>query len=140
MTDETALLAANSAYYQAFLARDNEAMAALWAPDGVSCIHPGSPPLIGRRAVLASYADIFRNPLQEPIARGQETLILGDGRRPRALHRERWRRRAGRHELVPPVRRKMAAAAPPGRPDRPRRARAPNRDAMHWKECVAATI
>ena len=29
MTDETALLAANSAYYQAFLARDNEAMAAL---------------------------------------------------------------------------------------------------------------
>ena len=38
MTDETALLAANSAYYQAFLARDNEAMAALWAPDGVSCV------------------------------------------------------------------------------------------------------
>jgi uncharacterized protein (TIGR02246 family) len=78
MTDETALLAANSAYYQAFLARDNEAMAALWAPDGVSCVHPGWPPLIGRRAVLASYADIFRNPLQEPVARGQETVILGE--------------------------------------------------------------
>jgi uncharacterized protein (TIGR02246 family) len=78
MTDATALLAANSAYYQAFLARDNEAMAALWAPDVVSCVHPGWPPLIGRRAVLASYADIFRNPRQEQIGRGQETVILGE--------------------------------------------------------------
>ncbi len=79
MTDENALLAANSAYYQAFLDRDSAAIAALWAQDGVSCIHPGWPPLIGRRAVLASYGDIFRNPLQEPIGRSQETVLLGEG-------------------------------------------------------------
>ncbi len=79
MTDENALLAANSAYYQAFLDRDSAARAALWAQDGVSCIHPGWPPLIGRRAVLASYGDIFRNPLQEPIGRSQETVLLGEG-------------------------------------------------------------
>jgi len=79
MTDENALLAANSAYYQAFQDRDSAAMAALWAQDGVSCIHPGWPPLIGRRSVLASYGDIFRNPLQEPIGRGQETVLLGEG-------------------------------------------------------------
>ncbi|MGA8169734.1 MAG: nuclear transport factor 2 family protein [Methylocystis sp.] len=78
MTDEVALLAANSAYYEAFLARDNEAMAALWAREGVSCVHPGWPPLIGRRAVLSSYADIFLNPLQQPVTRAQETVLLGE--------------------------------------------------------------
>jgi len=130
MTDKTALLAANSAYYQAFLARDNEAMAALWAPDGVSCVHPGWPPLIGRRAVLACYADIFRNPLQEPIARGRRRSSSRE-RRPRALHRNRWRRRAGRHQLVPPVRRPMAAAAPPGQPIAIPAREPPNRNAMH---------
>lgn len=67
VTDEIALMAANAAYYVIFSARDNEAMAALWAPDGVSCVHPGWPPLVGRRAVLSSYGEIFRNPRQEAI-------------------------------------------------------------------------
>jgi ketosteroid isomerase-like protein len=82
MTEETALLAANAAYYEAFSARDIESMAALWAPDGVSCIHPGWPPLIGRLAVLSSYGDIFRNPRQEAIQRRNETVLLerGEGR------------------------------------------------------------
>jgi ketosteroid isomerase-like protein len=79
MADENALLAANSAYYQAFLARDAATMATLWAQDGVSCIHRGWPPLIGRRAVLASYGDIFSNPLQGPIGCRQETVLLGEG-------------------------------------------------------------
>ena len=76
MTEETALLAANAAYYQAFSARDIKSMAALWAPDGVSCIHPGWPPLIGRQAVLSSYGDIFRNPRQEAIQRRNETVLV----------------------------------------------------------------
>ncbi len=77
MTEETELLAANSAYYQAFRARDAEAMAELWARDGVSCVHPGWPPLLGRRAVLASYGDIFRNPRQDSIGHSGETALLG---------------------------------------------------------------
>lgn len=79
MPNELELLAANKAYYDAFNAHDEAAMAALWAQDRVSCIHPGWPSLIGRRAVLTSYVQIFRNPRQEPIGRRQETALLGDG-------------------------------------------------------------
>jgi ketosteroid isomerase-like protein len=79
MPNELALLAANKAYYDAFNAHDETAMAALWAQDKVSCVHPGWPSLIGRRAVLASYGEIFRNPRQEPIMSRQETVLVGDG-------------------------------------------------------------
>jgi ketosteroid isomerase-like protein len=79
MPNELALLAANKAYYEAFNAHDEKAMAALWAHDNVSCVHPGWPSLIGRRAVLASYGEIFRNPRQEPIMSRQETALVGDG-------------------------------------------------------------
>ncbi|MEF3365508.1 nuclear transport factor 2 family protein [Methylocystis sp. 9N] len=80
--DETALLAANAAYYRAFAARDAEAMNEVWAADGVSCVHPGWPALVGRMGVLASYRDIFRNPQQEAVtAHDEKTLIEGeDGR------------------------------------------------------------
>lgn len=77
--DEAALLAANAAYYQAFAARDLAAMNDLWAQEGVSCVHPGWPALIGRMAVLASYRDIFRNSQQEAVtARDEKLLIDGD--------------------------------------------------------------
>jgi ketosteroid isomerase-like protein len=80
--DETALLSANAAYYRAFAARDAEAMSKVWAADGVSCVHPGWPAIVGRVAVLASYRDIFRNPRQEAVAaRDEKTLIeKEDGR------------------------------------------------------------
>lgn len=80
--DEDALLAANAAYYQAFAARDLAAMNDLWEQEGVSCVHPGWPALIGRMAVLASYRDIFRNSQQEAVtARDEKLLIDGeDGR------------------------------------------------------------
>jgi ketosteroid isomerase-like protein len=80
--DETALLEANNAYYRAFAARDLGAMNELWAEEGVSCVHPGWPAIIGRMPVLASYRDIFRNPGQEAVtARDPQTLIEGaDGR------------------------------------------------------------
>jgi ketosteroid isomerase-like protein len=80
--DETALLDANNAYYRAFAARDLGAMNELWAEEGVSCVHPGWPAIIGRMPVLASYRDIFRNPGQEAVtARDPQTLIEGaDGR------------------------------------------------------------
>ena len=56
-----AILEANQAFYAAFEALDLEAMAALWAAhDPVSCIHPGWAMLVGRQAVLSSWAGIFR--------------------------------------------------------------------------------
>jgi ketosteroid isomerase-like protein len=80
--DEAALIDANAAYYRAFAARDLGAMNDLWAEEAVSCVHPGWPALVGRTPVLASYRDIFLNPLQEAVtARDAQTLIDGaDGR------------------------------------------------------------
>jgi uncharacterized protein (TIGR02246 family) len=75
MTEDDALRAANVAYYRAFARRDAEAMARLWAQEGVSCVHPGWPPIFGREAILASYRDIFKNPFQDEIETSGETLI-----------------------------------------------------------------
>ena len=42
------VLAANSAFYRCFSARDASGMAALWEPNGwASCTHPGQQPLMG---------------------------------------------------------------------------------------------
>jgi hypothetical protein len=82
MTEKQAVLAANAAFYDAFCNADLVAMGAIWADDGVSCIHPGWPVLIGRQSVLESYHKILSNPNQERIGHGNETVILSenDGR------------------------------------------------------------
>src|SRR5712675_1488203 len=61
MTDSDAILAANAAYYRAFSTGDFVAMSRIWADDGVSCVHPGWPALVGRAAILESYRDILGN-------------------------------------------------------------------------------
>lgn len=79
MTDDDAILAANTAYYNAFVAGDFERMCGLWADDQVSCVHPGWPVLIGRQAILESYRSILNNPNQAPIKPHNATaLISGD--------------------------------------------------------------
>jgi ketosteroid isomerase-like protein len=79
MSDETAILAANTAYYRAFAGADIAAMSRVWADDNVSCIHPGWPALVNRPAVLESYRDILRNPDQERIdLRNVTVLASGD--------------------------------------------------------------
>lgn len=80
--DESALLAANAAYYRAFAGRDLAAMETLWAQEGVSCVHPGWQALIGRARVMASYRDILGNSSQPAVvARDEKALIDGeDGR------------------------------------------------------------
>jgi ketosteroid isomerase-like protein len=75
MSDETAILAANAAYYLAFTTADMAAMSRIWADDDVSCIHPGWPVLIGRPAILESYREILRNPDQERIDPRNETVM-----------------------------------------------------------------
>lgn len=60
MSQETAVLFANEAFYLAFSGADIDAMADLWAErTAVSCIHPGWSPLFGRVEVLDSWHDIL---------------------------------------------------------------------------------
>jgi ketosteroid isomerase-like protein len=54
--------AANRRFYAAFEALDADAMDDCWAPgDGVACVHPGSPWVTGRDAVMASWGTIMAN-------------------------------------------------------------------------------
>jgi hypothetical protein len=60
---EAEILRANAAFYRAFSRGDYPAMAELWARQApVACIHPGSPVLTGRQAVLESWREILGNP------------------------------------------------------------------------------
>jgi ketosteroid isomerase-like protein len=60
-----AVLAANSALYDAFEAADLDLMEAVWLDgphaEDVICVHPGWPPLRGRAQVLRSWAMIMAN-------------------------------------------------------------------------------
>jgi ketosteroid isomerase-like protein len=48
------------AFYQAFEARDIEAMMATWAEDeDIVCVHPGGPRLVGYDAVRAGWEHLF---------------------------------------------------------------------------------
>ena len=58
--DEKDVLAANEAFYNAFVSSDYTAMEALWAVNhDVAVIHPGWSPLHGYRAVMDSWQRIL---------------------------------------------------------------------------------
>src|SRR5512134_2983763 len=51
---------ASLAFYQAFEARDIEAMMSVWAEDEeIVCVHPGGPRVVGYDAVRESWERIF---------------------------------------------------------------------------------
>ena len=81
MSDEEAVLAANEAFYRAFLARDLEAMDALWARETpVACVHPGWEALIGRDPVMESWAAILGGPGAPQIrCEAPRAFVLGAG-------------------------------------------------------------
>ncbi len=60
-----AVRSANAAFYDAFEAADIDLMNAIWLDgpraDDVVCVHPGSPPLRGRDAVLRSWSMVMAN-------------------------------------------------------------------------------
>jgi len=59
-TDLAALLAANQAFYDAFEARDIDAMSELWEhSDRVVCTHPGWATLRGWGAIAGSWFGLF---------------------------------------------------------------------------------
>ena len=72
-------LFANEAFYLAFNQKDLDAMRAVWsASEGLVCLHPGWPALLGRTAVLESWENILANPQQMSLAMyGAEATALG---------------------------------------------------------------
>lgn len=63
-TDEAAVEAANTAFYEAMETGDFDTVSGLWLDDDtvpVTCVHPGWPVLTGRGEVLRSYALIMAN-------------------------------------------------------------------------------
>jgi len=76
----TAVLAANEAFYRAFNQKDAGLMELVWAEyEQVTCIHPGWNVLHGREAVLESWRAILSNPEQPRIVTGGATVsFFGD--------------------------------------------------------------
>jgi len=67
--DTASVLFANDAFYLAFRSADADAMDRVWAQRaGVSCLHPGWPPLIGRDVVMTSWRGILGNPSQQRVS------------------------------------------------------------------------
>ena len=57
------MLAANQGFYDAFEARDLDAMSAVWEhTDRAVCTHPGWSMLRGWGAIVSSFAALFRTP------------------------------------------------------------------------------
>ena len=62
MGDEEAVQAANRAFYEAFEARDLDAMSQVWEhSDRATCTHPGWATLRGWARVTASFFALFQN-------------------------------------------------------------------------------
>ena len=80
MRDEDQVLAANAAFYAAFAAKDEKAMAAVWAERApVACIHPGWDALTDRGAVMRSWRQIVESPTAPNIVCKNETAyVMGD--------------------------------------------------------------
>lgn len=77
MLEREAILFANDAFYEAFRARDFEAMAAIWADSApVACIHPGWEALHGREAVLRSWRAILSGDGAPPGPRCRAARVL----------------------------------------------------------------
>ncbi|MEZ5144924.1 MAG: nuclear transport factor 2 family protein [Acidimicrobiales bacterium] len=78
--DTDAVLAANQAFYDAFEARDLDAMSDLWEhSDRVSCVHPGWRRLEGWASVAASWAALFQGPQRlQFIVTGVRAEVVGD--------------------------------------------------------------
>jgi len=78
MSDTTALLFANEAFYAAFATCDLAAMNDVWSQDSlVTCIHPGWKPLQNRREVMASWKTILGGHDCAPVQFADPEAVLG---------------------------------------------------------------
>jgi ketosteroid isomerase-like protein len=78
--DTVAVLAANQAFYDAFEARDIDAMSDLWAHDErVTCVHPGWTELRGWASIASSWAALFGGGQQlQFIVTDPHVVVAGD--------------------------------------------------------------
>jgi ketosteroid isomerase-like protein len=78
--DREAVLAANQAFYDAFEARDLDAMSQLWEhSDRVACTHPGWRTLRGWGAVSGSWFALFQNDQNlQFILTAEQVEVAGD--------------------------------------------------------------
>jgi ketosteroid isomerase-like protein len=78
--DEAAVRAANRAFYDAFEARDLDAMSEVWEhSDRVSCTHPGWRTLRGWGAVSGSWFALFGGPQPlQFILTDEVVTVVGD--------------------------------------------------------------
>lgn len=78
--DRKAVLEANRAFYEAFNARDIEAMADLWLrSDEVTCIHPHRNVTKGHTDVQRTWRAILTNPDQPKIVfAAEDARVVGD--------------------------------------------------------------
>lgn len=72
-------LFANEAFYIAFAGADLDEMDRIWSErEDVVCLHPGWPALLGRDAVMESWARILANPDQPRVSvHAVDALALG---------------------------------------------------------------
>ncbi len=79
-TDEAAVRATNRAFYDAFEARDMDAMSEVWEhSDRVSCTHPGWRTLRGWGAVSGSWFALFGGPSPlQFILTDEVVAVVGD--------------------------------------------------------------
>src|SRR5579872_3391743 len=80
MDPEAAVLAVNRRYYEAFEARDLDAMSDLWErTERAICTHPGWATLEGWGAVAASFFALFQNGSQLQFVLTRERVhVVGD--------------------------------------------------------------
>ncbi len=78
--DRQAVLEANRAFYEAFNARDVEAMADLWLrSDDATCIHPHRNIATGHADILRTWRAILTNPQQAKIVfAAEDARVVGD--------------------------------------------------------------
>ena len=75
-----AVLAANRRYYEAFEARDLDAMSGAWErSERATCTHPGWATLRGWGPIAASYFALFQGPGQLQFVLTEERVAFGAG-------------------------------------------------------------
>ena len=75
--EEREVLAANTAFYEAFAARDVARMEEVWAKNlPVAVIHHGWPALHGRAPVLESWSGILEGPEPPEISCSDATVVV----------------------------------------------------------------
>lgn len=100
--DDTGFLTAEEAeraFYRAFANLSFGEMGRVWAMDGVACIHPGGPLLVGRGEVLKSWARIL-SAGAPPELHYETVLVQASGDLSTHLVREMIASAAGRETVV----------------------------------------